>query len=245
MKSILIGNGITDPIVQLGEVANMGCGKGEIGQIYTDKECQEYPEQYEKFVPYGELCYNHPNVMTCFIAALFSPKQPDKGDLNPYDSRIKCGNNSLCYDQIDYLNDYFNLEWVQEALGVDKSYTMCSSEVGSRFVTDFMRPYQRHITSLLDDGIPVLIYVGDKDLVCDWVGNLAWVNQLNYTNHEEFSKESFKPWITNNGNHAGEVKNYANFTYLRIFDSGHMVPMDQPENSLDMVNRWIRGDFKF
>lgn len=183
--------------------------------------------------------------MTCFIAALFSPKQPDKGDLNPYDSRIKCGNNSLCYDQIDYLNDYFNLEWVQEALGVDKSYTMCSSEVGSRFVTDFMRPYQRHITSLLNDGIPVLIYVGDKDLVCDWVGNLAWVNQLNYTNHEEFSKESFKPWITNNGNHAGEVKNYANFTCLRIFDSGHMVPMDQPENSLDMVNRWIRGDFKF
>lgn len=245
LKSILIGNGITDPIVQLGEVANMGCGKGEIGQIYTDKECQEYPEQYEKFVPYGELCYNHPNVMTCFIAALFSPKQPDKGDLNPYDSRIKCGNNSLCYDQIDYLNDYFNLEWVQEALGVDKSYTMCSSEVGSRFVTDFMRPYQRHITSLLNDGIPVLIYVGDKDLVCDWVGNLAWVNQLNYTNHEEFSKESFKPWITNNGSHAGEVKNYANFTYLRIFDSGHMVPMDQPENSLDMVNRWIRGDFKF
>lgn len=46
------------------------------------------------------------------------------GDLNPYDSRVKCGNNSLCYDQIDYLNDYFNLQSVQEALGVEK-VTQC------------------------------------------------------------------------------------------------------------------------
>ncbi|EMG46415.1 Carboxypeptidase Y, putative [Candida maltosa Xu316] len=245
LKSVLIGNGITDALVQLGEVANMGCGAGEIGKIYTDKECEEYPAAYEKFVPYGQLCYDHPNVLTCFIAALYSPKQPDKGDLNRYDSRLKCGNNSLCYDQIDYLNDYFNLESVQKALGVEKSYTMCTSDVGTRFVTDFMRPYQQYIAELLDDQIPVLIYVGDKDLACDWVGNLAWVNKLNYTEHEEFSHAIFKPWYTNTGKLAGEVKNHNHFTYLRIYDSGHMVPMDQPENSLDMLNRWINGDLKF
>lgn len=245
LNSILIGNGVTDPVVQLGEKSNMGCGQGGIGKIYTDKECTEYPEKYEKFVPYGELCYKNPNALTCFIAALASPKTPDTGDLNPYDSRVKCGNNSLCYDQTDYLNDYFNLQSVQEALGVEKTYTMCSSNVGSRFVSDFMRPYQTYVADLLDDGIPVLIYVGDKDLVCDWLGNLAWVNKLNYTGHDQFEKTEFKPWYTADGKLAGEVKNHDHFTYLRIYESGHMVPMDQPENSLDMVNRWVRGDFKF
>ena len=49
-----------------------------------------------------------------------------------------------------------------------------------------MRPYHTYVADLLDDGIPVLIYVGDKDLVCDWLGNLAWVNKLNYTGHDQF-----------------------------------------------------------
>lgn len=27
----------------------------------------------------------------------------------------------------------------------------------------------------------------------------------------------------------GEIKNYKNFTFFRIYEAGHMVPMDQPE----------------
>lgn len=30
-------------------------------------------------------------------------------------------------------------------------------------------------------------------------------------------------------------------TFLRVFDAGHMVPMDQPENALDMITRFTRG----
>ena len=33
LNSILIGNGVTDPVVQLGEKSNMGCGQGGIGKI--------------------------------------------------------------------------------------------------------------------------------------------------------------------------------------------------------------------
>lgn len=243
LKSVLIGNGITDVVTQFREVANMGCGAGGIGQIYTDEECESYHTYYERFVPFGLLCYAYPNPVTCFMSLLASPNKPNSGDLNPYDSRIKCGDNPLCYTQLNDITEYFNIPQVQKALGVDKNFTACNAEVGGSFITDHNRPYQQYITELLDKNIPVLIYAGDKDLVCDWLGNLAWVNALPYSDHEQFNSTEFKPWVTAEGKTAGEVKNYKHFTYLRVYESGHMVPLDQPANALDMVNRWIQGDY--
>ncbi|CAK9441259.1 uncharacterized protein LODBEIA_P51280 [Lodderomyces beijingensis] len=246
LKSVLIGNGITDAVVQMGEIAEMGCGAGGIGQIYTDEECQSYSQYYQAFVPFGLLCYAWENPITCFVALLASPNRPSMGDLNPYDSRVKCGDNPLCYGQIGYIEEYFNIAEVQHALGVvPKNFTACNPQVGAKFVTDHMRPYQQYIAELLEKDIPVLIYVGDKDLVCDWLGNLAWTSKLDYSGHEQFNATEFAPYITLQGKHAGEVKNYKHFTYLRVFESGHMVPLNQPENSLDMVNRWVRGDYSF
>ncbi|KAI5965650.1 uncharacterized protein KGF55_001012 [Candida pseudojiufengensis] len=247
LKSVLIGNGITDAVVQAKETANMGCGKGGIGKIYTDEECSSYDANYERFLPYGLLCYAHPNPLTCFLSALASPNVPDSGDRNPYDSRIKCGDSPLCYEQMNYIDEYFNLPSTQKALGVQKHFTPCDRDVGLHFTSNFdvMRPYQQYVTQLLEKQIPVLIYAGDKDLVCDWLGNLAWVNVLDYEDHDQFNKTEFIPWITLNGTEAGEVKNYKHFTFLRVYESGHMVPMDQPHNALDMVNRWINGDFSF
>ncbi|KAI5970552.1 hypothetical protein CANMA_000461 [Candida margitis] len=245
LKSVLIGNGITDVISQFKEVANMGCGKGGIGKIYTDEECESYDTYYQRFVPFGLLCYNYPNPVTCFVSVLASPNKPDSGDLNPYDSRIKCGDNPLCYTQLDDITNYFNNDKVQSALGVDKNFTACNAEVGITFVTDHNMPYHQYVGQLLEANIPVLIYAGDKDLVCDWLGNLAWVNALQYSGHEQFNATEFRPWVTKQGHKAGEVKNYKHFTYLRVYESGHMVPLDQPENALDMVNRWINGDLAF
>jgi len=42
--------------------------------------------------------------------------------------------------------------------------------------------------------------------------------------------------VDKNGTKAGgEVKSYNNFTFFRIYDAGHMVPMDQPEVALTMI----------
>jgi len=34
-----------------------------------------------------------------------------------------------------------------------------------------------------------------------------------------------------------------NFHFLRVFNAGHMVPMDQPENALAMLDRLITNDW--
>ena len=45
------------------------------------------------------------------------------------------------------------------------------------------------------------------------------------------------------GKAAGEMRQYGNLHFLRVFDAGHMVPMNQPENSLAMLNRFINNDW--
>ena len=41
---------------------------------------------------------------------------------------------------------------------------------------------------------------------------------------------------------AGEVTEVGPLSFLKIYDAGHMVPMDQAANSLDMLFKFTRGD---
>ena len=46
------------------------------------------------------------------------------------------------------------------------------------------------------------------------------------------------------GTKIGQVKSSGNFTFMRLHAGGHMVPLDQPEASLEFFNRWIGGEWK-
>jgi len=59
------------------------------------------------------------------------------------------------------------------------------------------------------------------------------VNNLDWKNAEDFRKAEMKK-----GTH-GEYKIFKNFSFYRVYDAGHMVPMDQPEAGLEMLNHFI------
>jgi len=46
--------------------------------------------------------------------------------------------------------------------------------------------YGYKLAPLLDDGVPILIYNGDKDYICNWKGGIAWVSALEWTGREYF-----------------------------------------------------------
>lgn len=45
------------------------------------------------------------------------------------------------------------------------------------------------------------------------------------------------------GENAGQYKRVDKLTFLRVYDAGHMVPMDQPARSLEMLRQFMMGDF--
>jgi len=168
---------------------------------------------------------------------------------NPYDMRIKCEKPPLCYDMdndVTFLND----PAVQKQLGVDMKFKSCNLVVNKAFTLDFMKNYHMLIPPMLAAGIDVLIYAGDQDFICNWLGNEKWTLKLPWAHTKEFNAAAKVPFVVHgkevgamDGKEVGELRSVANFHFLRVYQAGHMVPMNQPEAALGMLNKLISGGF--
>ena len=89
--------------------------------------------------------------------------------LQYYDIRKKC-EGSLCYD-FSNVEKFLNQKSVRDSLGVGKiNFVSCSTEVYMAMLVDWMRNLEVGIPALLEDGINLLIYAGEYDLICNWLG---------------------------------------------------------------------------
>lgn len=72
-----------------------------------------------------------------------------------------------------------NEKAVREALGVGNiEFVSCSSKVYDAMITDWMRNFEVDIPALLEDGIKVLVYAGEYDLICNWLGETLHLTAL-------------------------------------------------------------------
>ncbi|RWW08679.1 hypothetical protein GW17_00027865 [Ensete ventricosum] len=121
---------------------------------------------------------------------------------------------SLCYD-FSNMEKFLNLKSVRETLGVgDIEFVSCSPTVYEAMLTDWMRNLEVGIPALLEDGIQLLVYAGEYDLICNWLDD-NWGFCC--------------------------VTLFEGFLVPQVHDAGHMVPMDQPMAALEMLRRWTQG----
>lgn len=254
LTSALIGNGLTDPLRQYDAYEPMACGDGGAPPVVGPEECQGMLDSQPRCNKLIDSCYESQSAWTCVPATIYcnnvamGPYQ--KTGRNVYDVREDCqGDNGLCYPQLDFIDKYLNQEFVKQAVGADdvETYQGCNMDINSNFLFkgDWMMPYYTAVSELLEQGIPVLIYAGDKDFICNWLGNEIWSRQLPWSGHKKFAKTELSPWVLKDGDEAGQVRNYEHFTFLRVYEAGHMVPFNQPKSSLEMLDRWISGDYTF
>ena len=122
----------------------------------------------------------------------------------------------------------------------DKEWTMCATIPHFFLTMDLDAMYSWKLSSLLDANVPVLIYNGDKDYICNWLGNQAWTRAMEWPGQADFANATMQPW-TIGGQPAGERWAARNFTFLRVYRAGHMVPLDQPAASLQMLQTFLEG----
>ncbi|XP_076911078.1 serine carboxypeptidase-like [Bidens hawaiensis] len=161
--------------------------------------------------------------------------------LQPLDIRKPCDRRKkYCYDFSD-MNALLNKKSVKEALGVkDIHFVTCSKVVFNAMLMDWMRNFEVGIPRLLEDGIKMLVYVGEYDLKCNWIGNSRWVHAMEWSGQKEFVASPDVPFVVD-GSNAGLYKIHGPLTFLKVHDAGHSVPMDQPKVALSMLKRWTRG----
>ncbi|KAI1344910.1 peptidase [Xylariaceae sp. FL0016] len=140
--------------------------------------------------------------------------------------------------------DYLNSAEVQNAIGVDINYTSTSSQqvwLGFDYTGDFVYPdLLEDLENILNSGVRVALIYGDADYICNWFGGEAVSKVVNYTHSAEFAEAGYEPFVVN-GTEYGESKQYGNFSFTRIYESGHEIPYYQPIAALAFFER-ILGD---
>lgn len=251
LKSVLIGNGLTDGYTQYEHYRPMACGEGGYPAVLDESECQSMDNALPRCQSLIKNCYDSGSVWSCVPASIYcnnafiGPYQ--RTGQNVYDIRGKCEDSSnLCYSALGWISDYLNQKEVMDTLGAEvSSYDSCNFDINRNFLFqgDWMQPFHRLVPKILEE-IPVLIYAGDADFICNWLGNKAWTEALEWPGKKAFNKAELDDLTIPGGKKEyGKVKSSGNFTFMRIYQAGHMVPMDQPENSLDFLNRWIAGEW--
>ncbi|KAJ4421271.1 hypothetical protein N0V85_000256 [Neurospora sp. IMI 360204] len=251
LKSVLIGNGLTDPLTQYEHYRPMACGEGGYPAVLSESECRSMDNALPRCQSLIRNCYESGSVWSCVPAAIYCNNQfigpYQRTGQNVYDIREKCeDDNNLCYSALGWISDYLNQKDVMDALGAEvEGYDTCNFDINRNFLFqgDWMQPFHRLVPGILEQ-IPVLIYAGDADFICNWLGNKAWSEALEWPGKKGFNKAELEDLsLPKADKEYGKVKSSGNFTFMQIYQAGHMVPMDQPENSLDFLNRWLGGEW--
>ncbi|KAG2827517.1 hypothetical protein PC111_g8546 [Phytophthora cactorum] len=251
LQGISIGNGCTNPVIQNPHFIDMATNAYNISFV----DPAELPKLKTKAAHCGQMmeaCQSQPslccdadgycqdNLESVFMAA----------KRNPYDIRQPCATSDTDVIQciakdIELITPYLNSPNLRKFLHVDErvgDWQLCNFDVNFAFSKSFdvMLSTSAFVGDLLDDGVRVLIYAGDADLECNWSGNLAWLQALDWKGSAYFNTTESHDLVVDEET-AGSVISFEELTFVRVFNAGHMVPQDQPAVALDVMNSFYRN----
>eukprot|EP01059_Diplonema_ambulator_P017063 TRINITY_DN29062_c0_g1_i1.p1 TRINITY_DN29062_c0_g1~~TRINITY_DN29062_c0_g1_i1.p1 ORF type:complete len:447 (+),score=174.86 TRINITY_DN29062_c0_g1_i1:38-1378(+) len=241
-----VGNGLTDPEIQYqyyGELAYNWSIASTGKPAITLQQYEKMQSQIPTCIALIKQC-NEGHDETCVVAQTVCNQEMmgpyESTGLNPYDIREKCQVPPLCYNMTN-IDVYLNNPATQAAIGVkSQTWESCNMQVNRQFAADWMKNYQTMVPDLLKSNIRVLIYAGDADFVCNWIGNKHWTLALEWDGKNAFNAASDLDWNVQ-GKKAGSYRTANNFTFLQVNAAGHMVPYDQPEAAYSMLDTFINN----
>ncbi|KAM7279888.1 hypothetical protein ACFE04_007022 [Oxalis oulophora] len=73
-----------------------------------------------------------------------------------------------------------------------------------------------------------------------YCGNSRWVDAMKWSGQKDFGAAKNVSLVVD-GSEAGVMRSYGPLTFLKVHNAGHLVPMDQPKASLQMLSNWMQG----
>ncbi|KAH8894549.1 serine carboxypeptidase [Thozetella sp. PMI_491] len=247
LQGLLILNGWLDPILQYQAFYNFSVYPGntyDLPSLNKSTETLLFNSLYGQGNCLDQLldCQRTGGDSICSKADHFCSSQVERVytellDRDQYDVRY------LNPDPFPYpfFGDYLNTAKVQEAIGAFTNFSS-NGVVQTAFAGtgDDARGVDtiEDIRYLLSKEIAVAIIAGDADANCNWLGAEAVAEKIGA---KGFAKAGYTDIRTSDGVVHGQVKQAGNFSFVRIFESGHMVPFYQPLAALALLNRTIHG----
>lgn len=152
---------------------------------------------------------------------------------SPYAECVPSGKvpTTLCspfYSCIRSLEAYLSKPSIQDTLGIDPAkrgnFSLYGEAVALAFdlTLDVPHASPRNVAALLERGVRILIYAGDYDFACNWVGQERWTRALDWTRRDGFAEAQLRPWKVD-GEVAGITRSFAHFTFATVKGAGHLV----------------------
>ncbi|KAF3921043.1 hypothetical protein AA313_de0202394 [Arthrobotrys entomopaga] len=245
LKGAIIANGITDPYTQLAHMPDMACGKGNHTALFDKQMCEKMESVY---LPQAQKlameCNKNANKDACIAAEEswqknFIGRVEKAGYDNQNINRRLPKQNGTAHAGWRP-DDFFNKPEVLRALGAEnRTYIGDNPVVFKSFkvtgdIALSMVPYVQNIIKK----IPVLVYAGDKDYICDWMGVKAWTEAMEWSGKAGFNKTPLKPFMVN-GKELGQIKKFQGLTYARIYGGGHLASVEAPESVSGLIREFI------
>ncbi|CCA72778.1 related to carboxypeptidase [Serendipita indica DSM 11827] len=265
LKSLILANGLTEPYTQFASIPDYLCEGPYAPLDPSGTQCATLRTKVPTCQNLIKRCYESGSRFSCVPAGLYCNSQLmgpiTQLGLNPYDLRQKCDrqkDGDLCYKQMNWIDEWLNKEEVKKELGVpdDREFESCNMQVNQAFFFqgDGMHNSAALLLPLLNDGIKLLVYAGNADGMCNYMGNFNWMLALDaHPYAAEFRNATTDKWHlpTEKGGkrvRGGDVraahgdslkKGAGSYVFVSVHEAGHMVPYDQPEAALDLIDRWL------
>ncbi|KAG9414953.1 hypothetical protein AC1031_008369 [Aphanomyces cochlioides] len=263
LQGVAVGNGWTSPLIQIQHQTDLIYENTYGKTIFEDTEAlATYERSTQAIAVLADACNSGHNATACVEASLQWKKElmvplvstaaVDRFDLRKPSATVSLEEGSAARSaemSADIGNaattSFLNDETVQQQLHVasDRAGTwrVIASDVNENFSQAMFENADHYVATVLAHNVPVLMYAGDADLMCNWKGIEAWMLALPWPGRDAFNSAAGVPFIVE-GTTAGELRTAGPLSFLRLFKSGHMVPMDQPVVALAMLNRIIHQE---
>jgi len=229
LQGVGIGDGLTNPYVQIAAHADH---LESVGLVFDRERLRvdAYQAAARSLVEEGN--YVGANVQR---NDMFEYIENITGNVNLY--------NFLQYNKRshDPTVAYLNRPEIRMALHVG-SHTfaeMCNSEVKQLMSDDIMRSTAWDVEIILASGLRALFYQGQLDLRDGYPEVLRMLRALKWSGGNSFNVSPSAIWRGPDGDVSGYVRSYSNLMQVVIVGAGHLAPQDKPQESLDMLTRFV------
>jgi len=144
----------------------------------------------------------------------------------------------------DRLTTFLNHGTIKKQLNASSSVTwgLCDTDPYFALMSDIDRSSENLVPGILAK-IPVLLYNGNYDLICNMDGTADWSDAMVWPGAAKFATATNQSWTGAKGQAGGWYKSAQGLTRLIVANAGHMSPFDQPANVQVMVWQFLTGGF--
>ncbi|TPX77034.1 hypothetical protein CcCBS67573_g01710 [Chytriomyces confervae] len=249
LKGLLIGNGWFDPLRQYAAYVPYARRNGLLSGDYltaaqdeTESCVETYSKASQEHIK-SDVCENiMDNILDESIAT------GKTNCLNMYDIRYHddgpldgCGV-SAWPPHVQDMAEYLGRADVKDAVhvpneGKDVVWHECDSAVSKGLWNAPDAPSYKLLPQLLEK-IPILLFNGDKDLICNWFGVYDMVSAMHWNGEAGMQNAPINTWHLNS-ELQGWYQTARNLTFVLKQNASHMMPVDAPEAARDLLNRFI------